>query len=191
VVGNDNFLFANSTSRSGGTGMRVEGQNNVLDHNLVENSRLDGIALIGNGDGNPATIEWNSNSVAANGGSGISVIGSLHHFSGNQANTSGDDGIFVNGTTNRFTANVARENKGDGVFVTGGGNGRSRCASTAGPAPRAKPPPLGPPCPVVLCLGNTGHVGPGARVGDRACKNTTLLDQGPLERLGKCRTVDS
>jgi hypothetical protein len=122
VTGDGNVIRKNKVNRSGGAGIHVEGHNNLLQQNVAENSQLDGIVLIGDGDADPATIELVGNRAVGNAAGGISVLGDNHEFSNNQGNQNGDDGVFVIGAGNRFNTTVGRENRADGVFVTGGGN---------------------------------------------------------------------
>jgi len=121
VIGDGAVLRSSQVNRNIGNGMQVVGDNSLLDHNL-STKNFDGIVIVGDGDGNPATVELLKNKAADNEGHGISVTGNNHDIVGNQGNTNGEDGIAVTGTGNHLDTNVVRENKGDGLIVTGGGN---------------------------------------------------------------------
>jgi hypothetical protein len=122
VSGSGNALRSSRLNRNIGNGIKVEGNNNTMDHATSENNSLDGIVMIGSGDGDPATLELWKNKLTKNGGNGITVDGDNHEIVANQSNTNLQDGIAVVGTGNHLDTNIARENKGDGIIVTGGGN---------------------------------------------------------------------
>jgi hypothetical protein len=121
VLGAQSVVRSGQVNRNIGNGIQVMGDNSALDHNLATKN-FDGIMIVGNGDGNPATLELVKNKATGNEGHGITVAGNNHEIAGNQANTNDEDGIAVAGTGNHLDTNVARENKGNGIIVTGGGN---------------------------------------------------------------------
>lgn len=122
VIGNQNRLATNRLNRNIGSGIVVDGDNNILDHNTTENNSIDGIQLLGNGDGDPATLEIAKNKSVKNRRNGITIEGNDLEIVANQGNTNGEDGISVVGTGNHIDTNIMRENKGDGLIAPGLGN---------------------------------------------------------------------
>lgn len=122
VVGNQNRLDTNRVNRNLGSGIVADGDRNVVSRSVAENSGVDGIQVVGNGDGDPATLEVWKNKATKNTRNGITIDGNDLEISANQGNGNRADGISIVGTGNHIDANVMRENKGDGLIATGGGN---------------------------------------------------------------------
>jgi hypothetical protein len=122
VIGDRNRLATNRMNRNIGSGMVVDGANNIVDHNTTENNGIDGIQLVGNGDGDPATLEISKNKAVKNRRNGITIDGDNLEISANQGNTNSEDGISILGTGNHIDTNIARDNKGNGLIAAGGGN---------------------------------------------------------------------
>lgn len=121
VIGDGTVLRSGQVNRNVGNGMQLTGNGSLLDHNLATRN-FDGIVIVGDGDGNSATLELSKNKAAENDGHGISVTGNNHVIQENQATLNGEDGIAVAGTGNRLTTNKAIDNGDDGLIVTGVGN---------------------------------------------------------------------
>lgn len=121
VIGDGTVLRSGQVNRNVGNGMQLVGNGSLLDHNLATKN-FDGIVIVGDGDGNSATLELFKNKVSENDGHGISVTGDNHDLVGNQGSLNDEDGIAVAGTGNRLNGNKGNENGNDGLIVTGGGN---------------------------------------------------------------------
>jgi parallel beta-helix repeat protein len=121
VIGDGTVLRSGQVNRNFGNGMQLTGIGSLLDKNLATRN-FDGIVVVGDGDGNSASLELSKNKAAENDGHGISVTGNNHVIQENQASLNGEDGIAVAGTGNRLKTNKAIDNGDDGLIVTGGGN---------------------------------------------------------------------
>ncbi len=74
VIGDGTVLRSGQVNRNVGNGMQLTGNGSLLDHNLATRN-FDGIVVVGDGDGNSATLELWKNKAAENDGHGIIVTG--------------------------------------------------------------------------------------------------------------------
>ena len=122
VIGDQNRLDTNRVNRNLGSGIVADGDRNIVSRSLAENSGVDGIQVVGNGDGDPATLEVWKNKATKNTRNGITIDGNDLEISANQGNGNREDGISILGTGNHIDTNIARENKGDGLLAGTSGN---------------------------------------------------------------------
>jgi uncharacterized repeat protein (TIGR01451 family) len=114
---NDNDVGASGTPN--GTGILVEGKNNLLHGDTVTYNTTDGIVIAGSGtslaDGNFVTDETTQH----NGGNGIVVSGNFNTLDRNrQVKYNTGEGIKVTGANNYLNENDAEENGQNGIKAT-------------------------------------------------------------------------
>jgi hypothetical protein len=120
VIGNNNRLEGHNDEYSGFHGILVQGDNNELTANLAsENANKgpgSGIRVEGNGN------VLVGNKISKLNTSGIAVVGNGNLLDANLVRKQQGDGITVDGDDNVLTDNKAVSNKGVGIRASGAGN---------------------------------------------------------------------
>ncbi len=120
VIGNGNRLEGHNDEYSGFHGIFVQGDNNELIANLASENANEGpgsgIRVEGNGN------MLVGNKISKLNTSGIAVVGSGNLLDANLVRKQQGDGITVDGDNNVLTDNKAVSNKGIGIRASGAGN---------------------------------------------------------------------
>ena len=134
ITGNSNVVTGALGTLGNGTGVRIDGNDNVLDtNNGVQDSTGDGVVIGASATGN--TVK--KYTVTGSGGNGFKVEtgASLTVLSENKAHSNGLNGYLILGGDTTMSKNVAGDtgtgNKGDGIRVDGSNGPMSENVSKA------------------------------------------------------------